>query len=719
MWKKAKKITQKMLVLLLGALFAMVVIVSNPKQVQAAQNGNVKINCGGADYTDSTYGVFAADNSYSGGSIGSKTDSISGTSDANLYRYYRYGNNFSYNIPIANGNYVVDLKFIETYWTANGNRVFDVNAEGALMIDNLDIYSQVGKFKAYDRSFRVAVNDGQLNLNFLASVDNAIVSGIAIYPDNSVFGVAATPFLLKGQSNVSNVKLQWSEVPGATRYDVSRSVNGGSYSLLNSVNGVSIDDYDLNVGTTYKYEVKAYCGSSFLTTAYSSDFKPYVLPSGLNTYDNTIDDTLVKPNELKIGNTYYRFNLVNKTSPEKGFKEFIMQTSTDDINYGNDTVALSYTDAPDLNNCKLECITFVYNPTINKIILWAHYENNADYTLARLAVASATPGQKFVYGKSFRPFNNQSRDMSVFEDDDGSAYITSTANNNADMILYKLTSNWQDVESQVSTIYVGMHREAPSMIKKDGLYYLFTSQPAGWYPSKSMYSSAASISGKWSEMREIGNTSTFSSQSGQVARLKEGTGNNYAMMANRWMFGWKDAVDPTHHQRMLPISFSNGYAFYDFYENIKYSAVNDIMIPVQDGKLISQGKNSTSSSNSSTANKVNDGNYYSEWVGSNTWPSTWTVDLSKSYSLSDIQISWWMTKGSEAYYQYKVEGSTDGTNYTLLLDKSTGYNDYGFTINSLSGTARYVRVTLVNAKLMNNTNNWYTPQLYEVKVFGN
>jgi hypothetical protein len=719
MWKKAKNITKKMLVLFLSIIVTMAGIVIDSKSVQAAQGAPVKINCGGAEYKDSSDSIFYADNYYSGGTTGSKTDAISGTSDANLYRGYRYGSNFSYNIPIANGTYVVNLKFIETYWTASGKRVFNVNAEGALAIDNLDIYSQAGKFKAYDRSFRVTVSDEVLNLNFLASSDNAIVSAIAIYADNSVFAAVATPFLLKGQSNVTNTKLQWSPVPGATRYDVSRSVNGGSYSLLQSVNGTSRDDYDLTLGTTYKYEVKAYCGSTYLTAAYSADCKPYTLQSGLNTYDNMKDDTLVQPNELKVGNTYYRFNLVNKISPEKGFKEFVMQTSTDDINYGNDKVVLSYSDNTDLNNCKLECITFVYHAPTNKIILWAHYENNADYTLARLAVASATPGENFVFHKSFQPFSNQSRDMSLYRDDDGSAYVISSANNNADFILYKLTANWLDVASQVSTIHQGQHREAPSIIKKDGYYYLFSSQPAGWYPSKAMYSSTTSIVGKWSDLRPIGNATTFSAQSGQVAGLKQGNGNNYAMMANRWMFGWKDAVDPTQHQRMLPITFSNGYAFFDFYENVKYSAANDIMVPVQDGRLISQGKTATSSSNSDTANKANDGDYYSEWVGQNTWPSTWTVDLSKAYSLTDIQISWWMMKGSEAYYQYKVEGSTDGINYNLLLDKSTGYHDYGFTTDSLSGTARYIRVTLINAKLMNNTSNWYTPQLYEVKVFGN
>ncbi len=332
MLKSTKKSVKKMYILFLSAMIAMLGLVIGPAATQAAPNAPVRINCGGADYKDSRGTTFYGDNSFSGGSTGSKTDSILSTSDANLYRDYRYGTDFSYNIPIENGTYIVNLKFIETYWNENGKRIFDVNAEGSLVIDNLDIYSQVGKFYAYDRSFKATVSDGLLNLNFVSSVDNAIISAIDIYPESGAFAVVATPFLIKGQSSVNNSKVQWSPIPGATRYDVSRSVNGGSYTLLQSVTGNSCDDYALTIGNTYTYQVKAYNGNTLITTAYSAASSPYALPGGLNTYDNTVDDTLVRPNELKVGNTYYRFNFVNKTAPEKGFKEMVMQTSTELMN---------------------------------------------------------------------------------------------------------------------------------------------------------------------------------------------------------------------------------------------------------------------------------------------------------------------------------------------------------------------------------------------------
>ena len=59
------------------------------------------------------------------------TAAIAGTTDDALYQSERYGN-FSYNVPVANGNYVVTLKFAEIYFSSTGIRAFDVLIEGAM-----------------------------------------------------------------------------------------------------------------------------------------------------------------------------------------------------------------------------------------------------------------------------------------------------------------------------------------------------------------------------------------------------------------------------------------------------------------------------------------------------------------------------------------------------------------------------------------------------------
>ncbi|MEK4365904.1 discoidin domain-containing protein [Paenibacillus sp. FSL M8-0212] len=531
--------------------------------------------------------------------------------------------------------------------------------------------------------------------------------------------IAATLFVLKNESEVSNAKIHWAPVQGATAYELYRSENDEPYQLLQTLTGITTDDYDLNIGNTYKYQVKAYGGTSLLTSAVSPEYTPYSLPENLTTFDNTTQSTLMLPNELKVGDTYYRFNFVQKSSG--GFGEMIQQTSTDDITYGNDKVVLSYTDHPDLANSKFEGINILYHAPTNKFVFWGHYENSTDYTLARVSVASATPGEDFTFHKSFRPEGNQSRDISIFKDDDDSAYLISTANNNSDTILYKLTSDWLDVDHQVSVIYQNQHRELPKMIKKDGIYYLFSSQAAGWYPSIPLYSSATSIDGDWSELRTIGNTSTFSAQSGSVMRVKPDTGNNVVMVAYRWMFGWAGTQNGTTEERLLPVWFSDGYAFYDYFDQVLYNTSDDVLIPVQNGKLLSQGKPATAQTATGTnpASYANDGNYQTEWVGTgSSWPHWWKVDLGSVQQLNNVQISWWMQKGSEGFYKYKIETSTDNVNWTVALDR-TNNTSYGFTSDHLSSTvARYVRINMQNASLHNNPNNWYTPRLWEVKVFG-
>lgn len=530
--------------------------------------------------------------------------------------------------------------------------------------------------------------------------------------------IAATLFVLKNESEVSNAKIHWAPVDGATGYELFRSENNEPFALLQTLGGTTTDDYDLNMGSTYRYQVKAYAGNSLLTSAVSPEYTPYVLPDNLTTFDNTTKSTLNLPNELKVGDTYYRFNFVQK--PSGGFGQMIQQTSTDDITYGNDKVVLSYTDHPDLADSKFEGINILYHAPTNKFVFWAHYENSTDYTLARVSVASATPGENFTFHKSFRPGGNESRDISIFIDDDDSAYLISTANNNSDTILYQLTSDWLDVDHQVSVIYQNQHRELPKVIKKDGMYYLFSSQAAGWYPSIPMYSSATSMDGEWSELRVIGNTSTFSAQSGSVMRVKPNTGDNVVMVAYRWMFGWAGTQNGTTEERLLPVWFSNGYAFYDYFDQILYNANDDVVVPVQNGKLLSQGKEATAQTASGTkpAGYANDGSYQTEWTAaSSAWPHWWKVDLGSVQQINNVQISWWMQKGSEGFYKYNIETSTDNVHWTVALDR-TGNTSYGFTSDSLSNTARYVRINMQGAKLHNNPNNWYTPRLWEVKIFG-
>ena len=137
------------------------------------------VNSGGGQYTGQSGVVYQADLDYTGGATASTTAAITGTTDPTLYQTERFGN-FSYNIPLANGSYTVTLKFAEIYWTAAGQRIFNVSMQGTQVISKLDIYAQAGKNAAYDVTIPVSVTNGTLNITFTSVVDNAKVSAIVV-----------------------------------------------------------------------------------------------------------------------------------------------------------------------------------------------------------------------------------------------------------------------------------------------------------------------------------------------------------------------------------------------------------------------------------------------------------------------------------------------------------------------------------------------------------
>ncbi|WP_052352048.1 malectin domain-containing carbohydrate-binding protein [Deinococcus pimensis] len=85
-----------------------------------------------------------------------------------------------YTVPLNNGTYTVNLHFAELYWNAPGQRVFDVLAENAVVLPNLDIFAQAGKNTALVKPLQVTVTDGQLNIDLRATKDYGALAGLEI-----------------------------------------------------------------------------------------------------------------------------------------------------------------------------------------------------------------------------------------------------------------------------------------------------------------------------------------------------------------------------------------------------------------------------------------------------------------------------------------------------------------------------------------------------------
>ena len=125
--------------------------------------------------------VWVQEYGFNGGALARLTDPVQGTDLDGLFQWVRAGTQFGYSIPLPNGAYEVSILAWDPVKQGPGQRLFDVLAEGAVIIDDLDLFAEVGRFSAYfSDPLEIAVADGVLDLSFDASVAQAIVSAISV-----------------------------------------------------------------------------------------------------------------------------------------------------------------------------------------------------------------------------------------------------------------------------------------------------------------------------------------------------------------------------------------------------------------------------------------------------------------------------------------------------------------------------------------------------------
>ncbi|SEK98607.1 F5/8 type C domain-containing protein [Stigmatella aurantiaca] len=423
---------------------------------------------------------------------------------------------------------------------------------------------------------------------------------------------------------------------------------------------------------------------------------------------------------IKVGSTFYWIG-EDKLHNSATFRNVVCYSSPDLKNWKWVGYPLKPSSHAELASSKIERPKVIYNAATGKYVMWMHYENAADYSLARVAVASSSSVcGSYTYHGSFRPLGYESRDMTVFKDDDGSAYLLSASNSgtgtNGSLASFKLTADYLNVSTFLGWVAENGHREAPAVAKQGGRYFLITSGASGWYPNQAKYMTATSMSGPWSAPQNLGNTSTFYSQSNFILPVQGTSGTAYVYMGNRWnpsLLG-----DSRYIWLPLTLNGSSGTASLEWHSTWNLDATTGtVSYPALVNHALGKPATASSAASGFAAGRANDGNYQAEWKATGvTWPSWWQVDLGSAKNIREVDISWFLHNGSEAYYQYRIEYSTDGANW-VSLDR-TANKTYGFTTDAVNFTARYVRIVLVKAVLWNNPNNWYTPILYEVQLLG-
>ena len=226
----------------------------------------------------------------------------------------------------------------------------------------------------------------------------------------------------------------------------------------------------------------------------------------------------------------------------------------------------------------------LYCAVTGKFVMWFHFEARITYTAAEVGIAVADkPEGPFILQNHFRPcqggepFNppgpdeiplpdepdhlregvlqgQQSRDMTIFQDEDGKAYLFHSSERNWTMHVVELTPDYLGCSRNFWRIFPRRHMEAPAVFKKDGLYYFIASGCTGWNPNAARSAVAPHPWGPWKELGnpavDEGAETTYDSQSTFVLEYE----GRYILMSDRWRP--KNAIDGRY--LWMPIVFCDG-----------------------------------------------------------------------------------------------------------------------------------------------------------------
>ncbi|WP_395244164.1 family 43 glycosylhydrolase [Agromyces sp. MMS24-K17] len=269
----------------------------------------------------------------------------------------------------------------------------------------------------------------------------------------------------------------------------------------------------------------------------------------------------------------------------------------------------------------------LYNAQTGKWVMWWHADGavtpgGSSYARSLAAVATSdSPTGPFELQGAYRLYNEPTyqsacsqsgavpggaRDMTVFQDEDGTAYVVYSSEENRSLYIAKLNADYTNVEKTTTEDPTGVQfsadgrypkifadgapgspvnhedyaivkrcglLEAPAMFTHDGTYYLLASGATGWAPNPQTYYTADSVLGGWirgveaNDVNEnvsynqipeggdgllsVGDTrkTTFGSQGTNVLTLDAAKGQ-YVYMGDRWNAG---AADSTYV--WLPLTF--------------------------------------------------------------------------------------------------------------------------------------------------------------------
>lgn len=436
---------------------------------------------------------------------------------------------------------------------------------------------------------------------------------------------------------------------------------------------------------------------------------PVTIPTGATVWNDTAGNQINAHGGcvLQVGDTFYWYGENHARGNDAGINCY---ASTNLVDWTFKNLVLSR-DTAGLSESLFERPKVIYNAATKKFVLWAHRENLRGYADAQAVVAQCDrPDGDFALVKLFRPFDKtdvmdhgrpgfMSRDCNLFKDDDGTAWFISSANENTDLMLYKLSPDYLDAVAHYNVLS-GARREAPALFKLNGKYYLITSAATGWNANYNTIQEADQITGPYGPQQGLISRmgdSTFNSQANFVLSVTGSQGSTLIFMSDRW----KSWNLPNSRNIWLPLRFDHGQfqpiAWGDHWQlDLATGLATFPLDPVPGTNNIARHQPVLCDKNNQENGKeprcIVDGSTRTGWAAETGDAPQWlTVDLGQPCHLTESKIAW---EGNGRAYQYFIEASPDGVAWTKVADHQHNETLSGNNDDPLDCTGRYFRLAI-------------------------
>lgn len=242
---------------------------------------------------------------------------------------------------------------------------------------------------------------------------------------------------------------------------------------------------------------------------------------------------------IKVGDLYYLWGM-DRSANNYTFTGINLYSSPDLKSWIFVNKILKSTSHPDLNGgAVIERAKILHNKKTGKFVIWMHFEGKNPYSIAEVAYATCnTIGGNYTFESHFRPLGIDSRDINVYQDDNGKGYLICTTFGNQNVSLFELDSTYTKV---VREIYRGsastdMECEGHAIIKSGGYYFWLMSWCTGWDFNDNHYFYAPTLEGPWKSGGNIAtaNTHTYESQVGFALTIPGSKTTSFLYVGDRW-----------------------------------------------------------------------------------------------------------------------------------------------------------------------------------------